>query len=317
MNLPLHPDTGYHYLALIPDDHGPFTDIRACYELAARKFPWLSVHSPAISRTSDGPLEDPSIFILSWVALDPLPPSGHKATCALVYSEAMDENLDVLLPAHRVHWDKTVSAINLGNWDFIFAHTPWMVATVGAHLGRLLPSKPPPVACLPVGWEPEVMGTPRRTTPVRALCYHGSMAGRRLMLVPFLQARLGELFYDASGAFGRSLLGALESSMASLYLAHSSVQSFSTWRLWQAMAAGAAILAEPGDAWPFAPQHDYIPIGPFTLDNFETVAGQLRRLVDDSPRLARVAQAAYDHNSHMTTTYILEKFLVPATAGRR
>jgi hypothetical protein len=295
-----HPDTGLHYGVVIPRDHGPFTDIRACYEHAARRFPWLSLITPG--QDIDYGRDD--LFVLTWVPLTPPPRRKRKATCAMVYSEALDADPTLVLPAHQEHFRSVDALFAEQRFDGVFGHTP--------RAAEILTALAAPTAVLPVGWEPEIMGRPRGTAPVHDLVYHGSNVGRRKLLVPFLAAELGPRFYDVTGSFGRSLLGALELARASLYIAHSRVESFSTWRCWQAMAAGCALVAEPGDAWPFEAERDYLPIGPLTLDSAEYWAASLIAILD-AGGLEKYAEAALATNGDFTTCRMVEEYLMPAS----
>src|SRR5262245_11633115 len=130
-SLPLHPDTGLHYGAVIPPDWGPFADVRACYKQVARAFPWLTLISPGQPIDYD----DPKLFVLFWSPELEIPRrEDRKATVALVYSEALDPDLGKLLPAHRRHFDRVYDACLETRYDAVFGHTPYMTDLLSLHL---------------------------------------------------------------------------------------------------------------------------------------------------------------------------------------
>lgn len=309
MTLATHPTTGLHYGVVITPTWGPLTDIRACYEEVARFVPWLTVVSPGQKLDYD----DPTLFVLFWAPALVPHRSERRCTTALVYSEALDPDLGKLLPAHRNHFREVYEQCAGARYDGVFGHTPYMAELLALHLAshRVM------TGVLPVGWEPGVMGRPRGTHRVHELVYHGSMVGRRHLLIPFLSDRLGHRLTNASGQYGRGLLGALEAAYGSLHIAHSPVASFSTWRLWQALAGGCAVVGEPGDSWPFEAGKHYAPIGPFTLDNAVELGDELARLLDRRDDLIRFADRALAELGHFTTMHCVCEYLVPKSLEMR
>lgn len=307
MTLPVHPETGLHYGIVMTRAWGALVDMRACYDHVATQLPWLTVVTPG----QEVDYDDPDLFLLFWEPQKVPERSARRATTAYVYVEALDPHFERMLPQHRAHFQGIAQQHAQGCYDGILAHTPYMSLLLESLLGQGR------VPVLPAGWEPEVMGRPRGTLRSHSLVYHGTPVGRREVLVPYLLDRLGGKLINATGRFGRGLIGALEAAHGSLYIAHSSVASFSTWRLWQALAAGCAVVAEPGDTWPFEGGAHYVPIGPFTLDNAVDLGNRLAELADDHAMLEATAARAYAALGHFTTRYCIEHYLLPASVEIR
>lgn len=297
----LHPELGVHVHAVIPSTWGAFVDVYACYEVATRTRPWLSVLSPAAFDANGSALGDSSNVYVLWEPSLRVPPRAERdAMVGIVYSEALGD------PAHMLVAHKEQLArfhAESGDLDAVFLHTPWMQTQFAPHA---------PAYVLPVGWEPEAMGRPRWNSPKhRAYVYHGSMAGKRQFTVPFLTEHLSDQFFNATGSFGRALLGTLDTAQAALYLGHSDVASFSTWRIWQALSTSAALVAEPGDSWPMEPGRHFYQLPRIDYTNIGAVASELRQLAAGNT-LGQYARRAHDDLSWYTTGRIVDDFLVPA-----
>lgn len=303
-----NPTTGLRYVQVIPSSWGPFVDIHACYTAMARRYPWISVISPhefEELRETDV-YQDPMTMFVQWAQVDPWPKERRQALVTLVYSEAISTDQNLMLPDHVREWNRFFAWAP--NYDAAFAHTPWMVEQMaGAAIQGYL---------LPVGWDPEAMGAPRfSTTKHKDAVFYGSHVGKRALVMPFLREKLGNLLDDVSGCFGRTLSGTLDNARASLYVAHSDVDSFSTWRLWQTAATSAALIAEPGDCWPFARGVHFVPIERITFSNIGTVAEDIRRILHPGgPDLLAVAKAAHEVAREFTVDNCVAKYLVPASA---
>lgn len=315
---PQHPLTKVQYIHVIPDDWGPYVDIYAAYFNVAKRIPWLNVISPQeILHNWNHFARDPRNVIVFWPLIDPGPKSQRSAIVIQVYSEALDNNLSNLIPSHKDHWNKFLT--HLKNLDGIAAHTPWMAETIALKISEY-EDEPEfnvniPTFTFPVGWDPLSTGLPRwKSAKHKHFVTWGSRVGRRELLLPFLQEKLGQRLTDVSGAFGRGLLGVLDNARASLYIAHSDVHSFSTWRLWQGLATSATTVAEPGDTWPFVENVHYIPIHKMSVNNSEEVANHLLELAHSTDLLNFIASTAYnDFGEAFTTERCVEDYLVPGT----
>ena len=310
-NLITHPQSGYHYIIVIPDMWGPFVDYYAGYQVLAQQFPWISVIS---DRSFPGWLktfkDDSSIFFVLWDEQLPAP-KPHKCIVTAVYKEAIDDDPSKMLPDHIDHWHR-VGKVAPG-YDAFFVHTPRMAAPL--HRGMSLPT-----FVLPAGWSPEAMGVPRNKHIHHELVYWGSFAGRRKTIIPQLKNQLGSTLLDASGSFGRTLIGIIENTRAALYVAHSNVWSFSTWRLWQGLAAGTPHIAEPGDSWPFVAGKHYIPFTPFSESEEvnRTSIDFISNVIREDVWLQGVADSAYaDLADNFTLQRCVEDYLVPASLQLR
>ena len=311
--LPVDPKTGYRYIHVIPSSWGPFVDIRACWIELSKRRPWTHVFdSNELSARFVEMKSDPANLFIVWSMTDArsIARHGRASKLFVVYSEAMDEDGAVLLPSHLAHWHtfKDVAA----NLDGVFAHTPWMV--------DMLRRANRPTFVMPAGWDPFVMGGPKRDAhPHQLVSYHGSMVGRREVIVPALPKAFSRChqdgesrFEDVSGLYGRSLLGKLDTSAVSLYIAHSLVRSFSTWRLWQCASSSTVLVAEPGDTWPFEAGLHYHEIPRFTLDNVGALTHQITGLAQDRECLNEMASEAHALARKYTVDYIEDHFIQPA-----
>jgi len=304
-----YPGVGAIIVHVIPSAWGPYVDLRASLQALSRKRPWTHVISP---EEFAGPVgedlkSDPDVWIVCWSLLDPGPRDQRRCQMAYVYSEALDDDGGKLLPDHLAHWHRFKSFA--GGFDRIFAHTP-SAATIVARAAS-------PVHVLPFGYEPLAMGEPRVDAPKhRGLLFYGSIVGRREILVPYLRAELGDQLSDACGMFGRGLLGMLDTSRASLYIAHSDVSSFSTWRLFQTCATTAAMIAEPGDAWPFVAGIHYVEIPRLTISTARSSVEILRELISAPDHLNQIAHRAHHEIGRtFTMEHIEDRYLVPGFLG--
>lgn len=294
---------------VIPDRWGPHVDIRASYESFASRHAHTEVYDEeTFARQSyENNLWKDTLYIL-WTLHDPGPPDQRHATTKIahVYAEAMDEDLTKFLPDHLTHWQRFQGCA--ANFDGVFAHTPWATQFIQRH------ARAPLVFTMPLGWEADAMGTPRWSSPKHwNVTYHGSPAGRRHEILPLVRAHLGDAnFGNTTGRFGRGLLGHLDTSRVSLYVAHSKVSSFSTWRLWQVASTSCAMIAErPVDIWPFSP--DCVIDIPYI--SFDTAGGDMRRILDkalDTKLTNHTARAAHDIAQAFTLEHVEHRYLSPA-----
>lgn len=320
------PKTGFHVFHVIPDAWGPFVDIRAMYQSFARRNPWTSVISTeeylrlqkGLQQEALGdPWWDPRVAFVVWdlAAEPPDLKSTRKALVLVVYSEALDQVDEKFWPAHLKVWSDFWHAAH--QYDGVFGHTPRMSDL----LHHLVGTKCKPFV-LPVGWDAHAMGAPRWDAPkFKELTFHGSVVGRREIVLPYLYDTFnrgrdaGPLLVNISGAYGRALLGELDTARASLYIAHSDVESYSTWRLWQTASTSCVMLSEPGDTWPFEAERHYIGIERFELGNVWNVSLQIKELLSRHEHNLSVARRAHEEIAcKFTLDHVAENYLLPALA---
>ena len=312
-------DVPYILIHVIPDEWGPFVDVRAMWLSRARHRGNLHVITPAefCERQNAWYWNEPRAVFILWTLIDPGPLDLRKSKVFHVFFEAIDHDLGKLLPAHVDHWDrfKTMSV----HFDGVFVHTPRMKEVVSTYIQT-------PVHVMPLGWDAEAMGTPRWEAPKhRGYVFHGSMVGRREVIVPYLNGPFGlghgspspsHAFENVTGMFGRSLLGVLDTASASLYIAHSQVGSFSTWRLWQAASTSAVMIAEvsgdDGDTWPFVAGEHFYPIEMMTADNASIIVGLLRSFLLEAPAMIEISKRAHELACTYSLARIEDEFILPA-----
>jgi hypothetical protein len=301
VNLPLHPETRVHYAQIIPAGWGAHTDIHAIYTHFASRCPWISVWAPS----SIPPEVWASNRVVAFLWARTAVPERRVARTALIYSEAIGDP-ELMLPAHVKEFRDTRGECKRGMYDAICGHTPWMAKKLHELTGLRS-------FVLPVGWDEATLGVPHFDAPKdRDLVWYGSTAGKRILLMPYLKQRLGNLLQDASGSFGRILLATLDRSRASLYVAHSDVDSFSTWRIWQSLATSSALIMEPGDCWPLDPKRHAVQIPRITWTNVEAVADELSRIIHGGVDLLAVARRAHEEVAReYTCENVINEYMVP------
>src|SRR5512135_2024830 len=144
-----HPDTGLHYIVILPNDPGAYVDYTVGYAALAEKIPWISTISHAAFR--NGAYEqyrrDSSILFVGWTMETPA--AGHDCLIASLYMEAIGEP-EHMLPMHIQHWKDF--GTRAPTYDAILVHTPNMIAPL--ERGMSLPTY-----LYPAGWSP-AWGTP-------------------------------------------------------------------------------------------------------------------------------------------------------------
>lgn len=310
-----------HIFHVIPDTWGPYVDIRAMWQALACRRKHVRVLTPEqfLARSLD---DDRDVFVC-WELIDPGRRDGRKAMVLQVYAEAMDDDVNNMLPAHRDHWQRLKDIAP--NLDGVLTHTPWTADFVRRYVNVQ-------TDVMPVGWDPEVMGSPRWEAPKHHdLAYHGSMVGRRELVVPYIAGKFGRRFVEATGLYGRALLGRLDQSSTSLYISHSDVTSFSTWRTWQVASTSAILIVEgrapgtagdggfPHDTWPLEGGLHYLQI-PSVLAGADAAIAELEKCVHPDTHAARIEMARRVHEEIArlyTVDYVTDKFLIPAIERMR
>lgn len=302
----VHPLTGLHYYHVVPQVRGPFMDVWNVQSYVASKLPYVSCISTrefAVAQRSPLYKERSACFIV-WDG--PVAPSNGGARLIGMYFEAIGE-ADEMLPSHISHLYKY--AESHAHYDLIFTHTPWMAQ----HLREKYGWK---TAVLPLGYAP-TMGAPNpEQVPTLDTCFWGSMVGKRLWTVPAFERVFGDRMTNYSGQYGTEITKLLNGCKTALYLAHSDVRSFSTWRAWQTLASNAVLVAEQGthgwDAWPFVGGKDFFGMALLTERNVEMTVAAVARVI---------AGVDFDmhrkNREHLRTDFdavkVFEDYVVPAT----
>lgn len=177
-------------------------------------------------------------------------PAKRTARIAAVYAERWPPK-----PAlwwHEAFWQGFVQRLH--KVDAILVHTPWMAEQLAAATGK-------PTFVLPVGYSAEQQGKPDYAQPRKhKIAYWGAPVGRREHLIPAISAVLGADFIDLTGQAYASILAAANAAEINLNICHSRAESFSTWRIWEAVATSAVLVSEDGDAWPMERRQHYVPL---------------------------------------------------------
>lgn len=298
---PAHPVTGKHYVLCISPEAGPYADIWKMYTEAARAREWLRVvpfNEIGMYRTMSF-YDDPDVVFVIFepTKFDPWPRAARKARVVGVYSEALGGDL---LAAHKVHLDRFTALVH--RYDAVAVHAPGVQEILSTYYGTSTD-----VRLLPIGWSPETMGAPdfeaeRWSPPV----FLGSEVGRRKAVIDRLASEM--VIEWPRTVYGDDALAILRRSRHYLYVAHSLCSTFSTWRIWQALASGAALVAEcASDAdqtWPAVPGLHFV-----SLDTMEPSEVREKVLAVDLSVYAKRAYA--DLGERFSIDRVIEDYLVP------
>lgn len=243
---------------IVPLQWGPYVDIAAMWGAAG-----ATVRDPTVADEFAHAL-NARVTRFYW-SLAEVPPAAERTHAAVaVYAEALHEGPAPwpMLPQHTEHLIRFLEAAR--HYDAVVVHTPAMARRLRAEF-RL------PVFTIPLGWSPTTTGFgygPRRHVH-HDIAWWGSPVGRRPELYDKLArwcAAQNIRGVDLTGKFGRELIGALDNVACVVYVAHSKVASYSTWRLWQCLAADVPVVSEPaslGDVWPFVWDTPYLRSIPY------------------------------------------------------
>lgn len=295
------------FVHVIPNNWGPFVDIFAMWSFHASTTKRVAVITPKQFQENEFADHGKQLMILwdpelCWHIARHRKPNRYFVA---VYSEAFDEDTSKLLPSHERCWDrfrKELSPLA----DAVLCHTPWMTETVGKYLTT-------PTYLMPVGADPLVNGSPNWDVPkFERLVFWGSVCGRRDVLVPELTAQLGLV---TKQTYGKPLTSQLDLAAGALYIAHSLVKSYSTWRLWQLSMTSCGLISEPGDTWPFLPGEHYIEIPHFDVRNVDYVCAKIKRFYADyeqaKQNLRDCAIRAHRLANHFSPPIIEKRYLGP------
>jgi hypothetical protein len=298
-----HSESGARYAYVLPTAPA-FGELRASYSALAKRFPWLECLTPAegeraiaerdertllvfFHRPSKSAMLQPRRCKVGFVYSEPIGPIEAMSSDALAYRSAFLDIADGL--------------------DAVFLHTPDMVAQMDAlHVAS-------PAWLLPAGLDPEVLGSPS-VSKMRDYFFYGAPVGKRAWVLPEFKRVMGDRLGGSDNCYGRDLNRELNASRASIYIAHSDVTSFSTWRIWHTIGVTSCAIVAEGDeksrvdAWPLEPGKHYYPIPRITKENLRSTAEQLLGLTVDFPAMVERAAGLAPL---FTAERCVEDYLVP------
>jgi len=307
----VHPKTGLHYI--ITFRVGPaYRDAIRLYTKMAEKYEWIDcIPETELVERMDEIAQDERNFVVMWGVWAPRPPVDRKAVFTRVFSEALNEDTSTMLKPHQ-NWLNTAQR-GLRHLDAAFGHTPWMADQLGRHAGGHGDRGSGQYGfVLPMGWDPEVFGSPKWDAQKQyGMTYAGVLAGKRSWLAPMMAEALGDCFFNATGCWGNRIIEVLNQSRANLYLSHSDIHSFSTFRIWQTVSSSAAMIAESGrDCWPMTDEM-YFGVPTLTRENVEEVCLGLMDITDD--QFLSKSRVLHEGLAQYTIEHIVDGFLIPAS----
>lgn len=301
IHLENHPDTGACYIVVMPPHANVMMEHREGWKLNQR--PWLRFIDNRSLQATFQQYRDRRALFCCWLTWElPWLPNDRRASFATLYAEALDDNIDMLMPQHRT-WLSTFLK-NKHIFDGVLGHTPWMAQKLHEISG--LPS-----GVLPAGYDERILGTPQWDAPKKIdAAWYGTMVGKRERLVAKLRNLMGTKLGDLTGLVSRELVDRLQNAKTILYLGHSNIRSYSTWRTWHGMCSSAAIVTEPGDRWPLDDE-SCIEVPTIDESNIDEVA---RIITDLSPEQAlSIARRAHERLRTFTVGNMIDNYLIPNT----
>lgn len=234
----------------------------------------------------------------------------RKARLVEFYVEAIGDRQH-MLDRHIEHLNAFVG--RLKDIDAVFAHTPRMCEKM-----KMIGSD---AHVVPAGWDPRT--SIRVTDTIRKYAYWGSDVGVRISAVNETAKAHPGLIVSLTGMFGDTLTKELSRYRAALYVPHSEVWSFSTWRIWQSVAAGTpmviptCVTGEKLDCWPMEPMQCVTL--PWSYSDPQWSAGLASKALAEilySVSLSTVRENLLDGLSEkFTTDKVIDEWLVPACAN--
>lgn len=298
MDRPRHPESGLHYVHVFPPDK-VFLESRECYRAAAARLGWMSVEGPEGWTPGRADWADPAVMAVFWARLPELP-AGRSAKVAFRYTESVGKP-EALIVNQRADMDGFMP--RAGEPDLVLVGNPAAAEFMRPFCRR--------VAHAPIGYEPEVMGTPDWSARKDFdLLFYGTMVGRREWIIPAVEERLGGGFVRI-GCFGAERKAEVERAKAVLHVGHSGETSFPGMRLWQAVATSAALITERRDAWPAAEGRHYVGLPVAERERMDVFLDALTEALNASH--AEIARRAHEDLSRYTVERCMEEFVVPAT----
>jgi hypothetical protein len=111
--------------------------------------------------------------------------------------------------------------------------------------------------------------------------------------------------------YGPNMNDAMNRAKATLYIAHSNVRSYSTWRIWQALASSSILVTEVGDWWPLSPSLCF-SLPKLSPENISEVARMISSISHEEA--LGCAMALHDTLRHFTTSFCVNEYVANQTA---
>ncbi len=298
-----HPDSGRRYVYVFPIAPA-FDDMRESYSKLAETRPWLRVAGPEAERQIVESEDRNELFVCFHRPTQKTLIQKRAAKVAFVYTEPLGP-FESMTSDGRAYYTAFFSLASL--IDGVFVHTPRMQRDMRGLVFRGMP-----IEILPAGLDPSVtVEVDYAIAKEHDFVSYGSVVGKRLWSVPRLS---DEIYFLRGGIYGRELGAVLNKSAVSVYLAHSDVRSFSTWRIWQTLATSCALAAEglggQVDAWPLDPWRHYAPLPQLTQHNVDEIMSVLRGVPRAQWR-QMVMTARTEILPNFTAERCVEDYLVP------
>lgn len=284
----VHPTVGLRFYYVMPASP-PFKQLNASYHRVAETHPWFSVLLPG--EGLHHVREDRQGLYVFWhmPTLGEISKPRNHAKVAFVYTEPLNPVEEMSGDAKRYRENFLALTPYL---DLVFVHTLKMKQQMQALVpSRLL------VGVLPACLDESAIGRALELEPKYDLLFYGAMTGKRLWTLEALLDSPHAPMLAITQKYGAELQTKLNESRANLYLVHSDVTSFSTWRIWQTLHSAACLVAEGDadgkvDAWPLTPGRHYVSFPKITKENVDETAKFLKTL--DPYDLRKRAQLARD-----------------------
>jgi hypothetical protein len=278
-----------------------FSEIRDCYQSAARRIPWMSTDE--LSNWTVDRLEwgEQDLVLIFWGRM-PSVPKHRRATLVFRYTESVGDP-ELLIEAQRDLMTAFAAQAHLP--DLLLAGCP-AVANYWSQLCRA-------VAVAPMGYEPTILGEPDWSTKkCFDVAYRGHYVDRRTWLLRRLQRHLQNRFHWIH-SFGLNRKRELDACRADLYIGHSVEYGFPGARLWQSIASSAALLTEPRDVWPAVPGRHYVELPLAKHDDWRRFVVEVSEIVNSAP-LDEISRTANRELSTYTIDRCMSEFIVPAVS---
>lgn len=310
--------TGRRYVYVFPKAPA-FEELRQSYAVVADRQPWFAVYEEH-EATNLMLHADERTFIAFWGRPD-FDALSMKRKCfvAFVESEPLGP-LQAMTADGKIH--RKILDEMAPYLDGVFLHTPAM----RDQMKRLRPKLAAEV--LPAGLDPSIVVEPDWDCEKNIdVLFYGAMVGKRLWSAKMVQQRLNSSFSPTiqtmpaclfTQSYGRELGDLLNRSKINLYLAHSDVTSFSTWRIWQTLATSSLLAAESFgatvDAWPLVPNRHYLQLPMIDRDSEGSIDRFVEKLksISMGERHLIVHRARTEIWPHFSAERCVTDYLVPA-----
>lgn len=284
-----------------------FNEIAECYRQAAMRLGNVTVDKDFYSwehACTRKEWQDPDHTVIFWCeapwGIPPRP--ARKSKTVLQYIESVG-NMEDLVDTQRKCLDRYTKRAH--EMDLFLVGTPTVRDFWAPRCRR--------VALMPIGYDPEVMGTPNWTCEkTYDVGFCGVPVGRRQWILPALKKRFGSKFLDIR-AFDRARNAAFDACKIMLYVGHSDEKAFADMRLWSATACSAALVTEDRDAWPAVPGRHYIALPHAQKENVDAFIDSVEQTL--KLPLIDIARTAHEELSKYTVERSLKEFMMPAVSG--